>query len=307
MGWTLPRRAWLWAARGGEYVAYLGAVLAFAARPTARFMRDLRVELIVLAAGVVVAVLSSDGQGSAQHQLIVGGLWILAILALAVASVFVWNLLLAPARLHIALKDELAKIKSDAKLALKAAEDRADAAEFESNERLGELRIVIEEVKGVRKELERLQRSEKEDKISTLARQIGTELRDIRHKIEIVRATRPNPHYSHGFQLPGARWDEYDEVLAEDAKLYGIVERAYTAAHHVNEALDMRRTRAGEGVTVGVLPDDGVDAAYDAAGEALDALGQERGPVWETEADRAVRLVAEDIVQELDQEETRSR
>jgi hypothetical protein len=307
MGWTLPRRASLWAARGGEYVGYLGAVLAHAARPTARFMRDLRVEFIVLAAGVVVAVLSSEGQGSAPHQLIVGGLWVLAILALAVAIVFVWNLLLAPARLHIALKDELAKTKSDAKTALEAAEDRADAAEFQSEGRLAELRIVIDEVKGVRKELERVQRSEKEDKISAVARQIGTELRDIRHKIEIVRVTRPHPHYSDGFQLPAARWDEYDEVLAEDADLYGAVEAAYTAAHHVNEALDMRRTRAGAGVTVGVGPDDGLDAAYDAAGEALDALKQERGEVWETEADRAVRLVAEDIVQELGQEETRSR
>jgi hypothetical protein len=140
----------------------------------------------------------------------------------------------------------------------------------------------------------------------TLAvRQIGSELRDIRHKIEIVKSTRPHPHYSDMFRLPGARWDEYDEVLAKDPALYRIVEAAYTAAHHVNEAVDMRRTRAGEGVTVAVIPDDGVDAAYDTAGEALDALGEERGPVWETEASRAVRVVTEDILQEIEDDEKR--
>jgi len=127
-------------------------------------------------------------------------------------------------------------------------------------------------------------------------RQIGTELRDIRHKIEIVRSTRPSPHYSQGFQLPGARFDEYDEVLAEHPELYPIVERAYTAAHHVNEALDMRRTRAKPGWTIGVIAEDGLDAAYDAAGEALDALGEERGPVFESDYQRAVREVTEDVM-----------
>jgi hypothetical protein len=135
-------------------------------------------------------------------------------------------------------------------------------------------------------------------------RQIGTELRDIRHKIEIVRSTRPSPHYSHGFRLPNARFDEYDEILAEDPELYPIVERAYTKAHHVNEALDMRRTRANPGQTIAVIPDDGLDAAYDASGEALDALGEERGEPFETEADRAVRMVAEDIAAEIESEAT---
>lgn len=115
--------------------------------------------------------------------------------------------------------------------------------------------------------------------------QFGTELRDIRHKIEIVRSTRPHPHYSEGFRLPAFRWDEYDELVAvQDAALYAVLEYAYVAAHHVNSALDMRRTRAGPGVTIGVIDEDGLDAAYHAAGEALDALGEERGEVWESQA-----------------------
>jgi hypothetical protein len=95
------------------------------------------------------------------------------------------------------------------------------------------------------------------------------ELRDIRHKIEMVRSTWPNPHYSHGLRLSGARWDEYDELLASNPELYAAVERAYVAAHHVNEALAMRETRARPGQTLGVIPDDGLDEAHAAAGERL--------------------------------------
>lgn len=77
------------------------------------------------------------------------------------------------------------------------------------------------------------------------------------------------------------------------------MERAYTAAHHVNEALQMRRTRAGRSdQIIGVIADDGLDEAYDAAGDALDALGEPRGEVWESGAQRAVRLVTDDILRE---------
>jgi hypothetical protein len=136
------------------------------------------------------------------------------------------------------------------------------------------------------------------DQLSIASRQIGTELRDIRHKIEIVRATRPTRHYGAGFRLPGARWDEYDEVLAANPALYATVERAYTAAHHVNEAVDMRRTRAKPGMTLGVIAEDGLDEAYDAAGDALDALREPRGEPFESDYDRAVRLVTEDVVRD---------
>jgi hypothetical protein len=49
---------------------------------------------------------------------------------------------------------------------------------------------------------------------------------------------KPVPHYGPGFRLPAARWDEYDEILAEHAELYAVVENAYTAAHRVNEAIE---------------------------------------------------------------------
>jgi hypothetical protein len=48
------------------------------------------------------------------------------------------------------------------------------------------------------------------------------------------------------------------------------------------------------------MPDERLEAAYDAAGEALDALDEPRGEVWETEAQRAARLVAEDVARELE-------
>jgi hypothetical protein len=134
-------------------------------------------------------------------------------------------------------------------------------------------------------ELERTGAMDAQAKLSGAKLQLGTELRDIRHKIEIVRSTRPHPHYSEGFGLPAYRWDEYDELLAvQDPELYAVVELAYTTAHHVNSAIDMRRTRAGAGITIGVIDEDGLDAAYDAAGYALDALGEPRGEVWGSDA-----------------------
>jgi hypothetical protein len=140
----------------------------------------------------------------------------------------------------------------------------------------------------------------RQERLAALSRQLGTELRDIRHKVEIVQSTRPHPHYSHGFHLPAARWDEFDDELATFPDLYKVVERAYTAAHHVNEALEMRRTRARKPEqTLGVIKDDGLDEAYEAAGDALDALEEPRGEVWETAAGRAVRLVAEDVMNDL--------
>jgi hypothetical protein len=138
-------------------------------------------------------------------------------------------------------------------------------------------------------------------RLARISRLFGTELREIRRKIEMAKAMAPTPHYSHDFQLPGARWDEYDETLAAFPELYDVVGRAYTAAHQVNEALGFRRTRASSSsTTLGVIPDDGLNAAYDAAGQALDALGEPRGEVWETAADRATRLLAEDVLNELE-------
>lgn len=137
-----------------------------------------------------------------------------------------------------------------------------------------------------------------ERRLHVAALQLGTELREIRHRIEMVHTTRPTPHYGDGFRLPAYRWDEYDEVVAENPDLYRVVERAYVAAHHVNEALQMRRARAGQGRLLCVIPDDGLEAAYEAAGGALDALGEPRGEVWESSVGRTVRQVTEDLIRD---------
>jgi hypothetical protein len=141
-------------------------------------------------------------------------------------------------------------------------------------------------------------------KLRSAALPLGTELQDIRHKIEIVKSTRPNPHYSHGFRLPASRWDKYDSFLAKDwPDLYPVIERAYTLTQHVNEALRMRETRAGGPKTLGVIPDDGLDEAYEAAGAAVDVLGQPRGELWQSKSQAAVQGVADDIRRELEGEE----
>ena len=109
-------------------------------------------------------------------------------------------------------------------------------------------------------------------------------------------AARAHPHYSHEFTLPTARWDEYGDVLAGSLELFREVEPAYAAVAHVHAALEMRRTRANPGQTLGVIGEDGLDDAYEKAGAALDALGEERGPVWQNAVDRAIAGVVEDIV-----------
>jgi hypothetical protein len=139
-----------------------------------------------------------------------------------------------------------------------------------------------------------------QDRVSAAARQLGTELREIRRTVERIRAVRPHPIYPGGFRFPAYRWDEYDELLALEAPaLYEVVERAYVAAHNTNEVLRIRSERiVRKDVGLGETPDDGLDAVYELAGEALDALAEPHGEPWETGAQRAVRLVTEDILQE---------
>ena len=132
--------------------------------------------------------------------------------------------------------------------------------------------------------------------VARIARTLGTELRDIRHKIDLARSTRPTPHYSHEFALPDQRWGETAQALAARPDLYAVVERAYVAAHHVNDVMRLRRTRAAPHVTLGIRSDDGLDDAYEAAGAALDALGEPRGDTYETPGQRAVRGVVEDLL-----------
>lgn len=199
---------------------------------------------------------------------------LLEAVAIAGAVLFLWELLMAPVRVNRSLEEKLVEQRREATAAL--THSAQIGHDYGSNI-----------ARGV--------------SLPAVRRQLGTELRDIRHKIELVKTTRV---YRRGFQLPAARWDQYDEVLAERPELYGVVDKAYTAAHHVNEAVALRATRiVGKDVQLGVHPDDGLDAAYDAAGEALDALGESRGEAFESAADRAARLVTEDVLQELQEED----
>jgi hypothetical protein len=121
---------------------------------------------------------------------------------------------------------------------------------------------------------------------------IGTELRDIRRKIETVRATTAM-QIADGFKLPAFRFEEYGDLLAQrDPILYATVERAYVAGHRVNEAVDLRRTRAGAG-HIGANEEDGWQEAYVLTGEALEALHERVDPPLETPAQTAARRLLE--------------
>jgi hypothetical protein len=267
MGWLQARydRFVIWA-------SYKSLVLRAAWEPTARFLGSLRAELGLL---VVVAFVALLQQPERTLRDAVGAVsWGLLAAAILIGLAFTWNLARAPYRVFRAMKSEL--METNSKL----------------EEELRSYRWPEQQAAELRK-----------TKLRNAALPLGTELRDIRHKIEMVKSTRPNPHYSHGFRLPGAQWDQYDAFLAQDwPDLYPVVERAYTLAHHVNEALQMRETRAGAGRTLGVIPDDGLDEAYDAAGLALDALGELRGEQWRTRAQAAVDRVVDDIQRELEEE-----
>jgi hypothetical protein len=153
------------------------------------------------------------------------------------------------------------------------------------------------EVKELRRQLDEALAPKPIDNIAPL---FGTELRDIRRKIERVKVTNP-PSYPREFQLPGARWTEYGPVLAElRPELYVIVERAYTAAHDVNENLRTResRQRATNPPQLGAIPEDGLDEAHGLAGEALDALGQKHNEPIKSALQTASEQIVGDIVRE---------
>ena len=241
------------------YSEYMHLVLKAAVLPTGRFLKDLRADLGLIVVVALVAVYQHpSGERITLADSLTAVIWGFLAAGILVALVFVWNLVQAPYRVYKAMEDELRETNW-----------------------------------GLETELQRYRHPEsqaaalREARLRQAALPLGTELRDIRHKIDIVRSTRPHPHYSHGFRLPGARWNDHHRFLAGDhADLYAIVECAYTASHHVNEALQMRETRAGAGKTLAVIPDDGLDEAYDAAGLALDALGESRGDPWVAEGQR---------------------
>jgi hypothetical protein len=138
-----------------------------------------------------------------------------------------------------------------------------------------------------------------EEAIDAIRVELGTELRDIRRKIEKVKGMEVQIYWE-GFELPAARWHEYDEVLALEAELYAKVEAAYVAANDVNEAVRYRRSiNRVPGRNIGANPTDGLDRAYEAAGYALDALVQLRGEPWRTPTQEAAQAIIEDAREEL--------
>jgi hypothetical protein len=150
-----------------------------------------------------------------------------------------------------------------------------------------------------RKDLERKHASNIthiEPSLAAIQRQLGTELRDILRKIEMVKATSP-PSYSFTFQLPTARFGDYEKRLAEMPELYTVIARAYTAAHRVNSVLDNRRGQLRAPQTLRVTPTERLDDTYEAVGAALDAMEETRGEVFETSLDRAAGRVLENFVQ----------
>jgi hypothetical protein len=205
----------------------------------------------------------NEGTKHASAQV---GVWVLtgaAPIGVLVATAAVWSLVRAPVQVA---RDELVA----------------------ANAKIAELTGVVEELT--------TRVNEHDNRLAISQLQLGHELREIIHRIEIVRGTRPHPHYSHEFALPTTRWDEYGDVLAGSLELFREVEPAYAAVAHVHAALEMRRTRANPGQTLGAIDEDGLDDAYRNAGAALDALGEERGPVWQNAVDREIAGVADDIV-----------
>jgi hypothetical protein len=226
---------------------YGRSVLPRAVREWWRFLRRHFGKEISLAALVfLVAWLTHQAEevvSSLGHSLLV----LIEAVAVFAALLFLWELALAPVRLLGDFRKELSD--RDEQFAAYLRHRKRIEGRFGSN------------IMAVPPSL------------PAVARQLATELQDIRHKIELVRATGPVNHYGSVFQLPAARWDEYDQLVAEHPELYAVVEKAYTAAHHSNEVVAMRRSRAAPGQTLGVIDEDALAETYEAAHEALDALG----------------------------------
>jgi hypothetical protein len=165
----------------------------------------------------------------------------------------------------------------------------------ERSELRNRVAVLTNELNELRPDLEMAHAKLEAKPIDDVAPLFGTELRDIRTKIERVKATNP-PSYPPVFQLPGACFTKYGPVLAERRKdLYAIVERAYAAAHHVNENVRTRQVRAGAHMLLGAISEDGLDEAHGLAGEALDALQQAHNEPVESSLRRAAREVLEDM------------
>jgi hypothetical protein len=142
------------------------------------------------------------------------------------AVLFLWELLFAPMRVHRDLRNEMAD--REAQFTAYRGHSKRIAQQYGSN--------IMHRAS-----------------LPAVVRLVVTELKDIQNKVDVMRATGPANHYADVFALPAARWDEYDEVLAEHPELYAVAERAYTAVHRSNEVVATRRWRAGAGKTLGVF------------------------------------------------------
>jgi hypothetical protein len=100
------------------------------------------------------------------------------------------------------------------------------------------------------------------------------ELETTANRIDIVRMTRPHPHYSYNFSLSTTQWEAYGKVLAGSSPdVFKVLARAYNAIQWVNDAQVMRRTRQGASqVPLAVIEDDHLDDAERATAAAIAAL-----------------------------------
>jgi len=100
------------------------------------------------------------------------------------------------------------------------------------------------------------------------------ELETTANRIDMVRMTRPHPHYSHNFSLSTTQWEAYGKVLAGSSPdVFKVLARAYSAIQWVNDAQVMRRTRQGASqVPLAVIEDDHLDDAERATAAAIAAL-----------------------------------
>jgi hypothetical protein len=99
------------------------------------------------------------------------------------------------------------------------------------------------------------------------------ELETTANRIDMVRLTRPHPHYSYNFSLSTTQWETYGKVLASSPDGFRVLARAYKAIQWVNDAQAMRRTRQGTSqVPLAVIEDDHLDEAETATAAAIAAL-----------------------------------
>lgn len=131
--------------------------------------------------------------------------------------------------------------------------------------------------------------------LDVAARLLITELKDIRHKIELFGK---DPAIPPGFKFPSEQWTQYREFIAEDPALHETVETAYTKARHVDDVFAWRRTVATSRL-IGVNAEDGLAELDTAALAAIDALAGSLGPAGLGLPAPPPDLIRQDLVKEV--------